>query len=202
MKKKRKSVASKQDIAEKRKKKERVANIAVTITILVLIAVVLTVFLIVRSKQKDNDKEEENLPLTYMEEKETSDFRYLIYDNIIAITGYKGNSEVVHIPDKIDGMTVLYVWTAFLGNTSVKEVYIPSTVKELVAGTFTDCSSLQKVSFYAGIEQIDKDVFKGCSSLTTVEFYGTEDDFNNIKILPGNTDLTRNSITYRPSPTE
>ena len=87
--------------------------------------------------------------------------KFFFDDTINAVTGYEGNDAVVAIPAKINGADVTTIYkNAFIDNTTITSVTIPSSV------TF-----------------IGQDAFAGCTSLTSVTYEG---DWNNLTIQSGN----------------
>ena len=95
---------------------------------------------------------------------EQSQFTYEIENGTVIISGYKGTSSEVLIPQKIDGMPVVAIgeaafkgstvkkitlgegltyvdWFAFSDCKALKEIYIPSSVGEICHGAFDNCSS-------------------------------------------------------------
>lgn len=69
-----------------------------------------------------------------------------------------------------------YQWIqnrAFAENDELKEVTIPSTIKEIGVEAFANCTSLKKVLFVPGVEKINKYAFAGCTSLKKIEIPST-----------------------------
>lgn len=77
----------------------------------------------------------------------------------ICLTDFKGSDEIVYIPDKVDGKTVLELSSTFFGNTKVKEVYIPSTVKVIGYCAFYKTENLKKVHIPNSVEMIGYQAF-------------------------------------------
>ena len=74
----------------------------------------------------------------------------------------------ITIPNEIDGKIVKTIADdAFAKCTGITEVTIPSSVKELGARAFENCTVLSKVNL-GNIESIKYDVFKGCTALTEI----------------------------------
>lgn len=111
----------------------------------------------------------------------------------IYITNYIGSDEILHIPSKIDGYTVISIKeNAFNYKHSIIEVTIPDTVTEIgdlafsncdslrkvVIGNkvksignlaFTDCISLSELTIGSGVKTIGFSAFENCTGLTTVK---------------------------------
>jgi hypothetical protein len=67
------------------------------------------------------------------------------------------------------GSTEDYYNGAFNG-ANIRAVYIPSSVKSIGGGTFSDCGSLENITFGAGsqLKTIGNSAFSGCESLASV----------------------------------
>lgn len=69
-----------------------------------------------------------------------------------------------------------YPWIqnrAFAENDELKEVTIPSTIKEIGVEAFAHCTSLKKVLFVPGVKKINKYAFAHCTSLKKIEIPST-----------------------------
>lgn len=87
----------------------------------------------------------------------------------INIISYKGTDAEVVIPDNFDGYPVVSLGAgAFNGNTKLKSVVIPSSVKEIDRNVFYYCINLQSVTLGNSIEEIGYAAFYHCESLTTI----------------------------------
>ena len=100
----------------------------------------------------------------------TESFTYIeLSDGTIEILTYEGDLTVVNVPSVIDGKTVSCMASAvFAGNTSVRTVTLPETIKEVYAYSFKSCSGLRKVVLPAGLEKLGDYVFQNCNRLTEV----------------------------------
>lgn len=94
-----------------------------------------------------------------------------------AITGYTGERKVVAIPEKIDGRKVTTIaMRAFIDNTYIKEITIPSSVTMIEPYAFYD-SAITKLVLNEGLKTIDFLAFARCDivelqipdSVTTIE---------------------------------
>ncbi len=65
-----------------------------------------------------------------------------------------------------EGMTVVPNYVC--ANTSITEMTIPSTVKEIGVGAFSGCTSLSKVDL-GNVERIGAQSFKNCTELTSIK---------------------------------
>ena len=184
--------------------KKRRENIAVFTTLGICIALIIALVVMIIVRNVDWDTDDGDTTTTSVTAGETlthGDFTY--YKNKeegIGILSYKGNAEVVEIPDKIDGVEVKYVWDAFRNNETVKEVVIPNTVIEL-DGCFEGCKNLTKVTFYNSVSIIYENTFKDCEKLSNVVFYGSKQQYQLIQLYDGtgsNAKLLSATVSYEP----
>lgn len=103
------------------------------------------------------------------EETPAEEFDYFIYEGEVVITRYKGESEIVVIPDEIEGCPVVEVGRgAFLNNFDIKAVRIGNNVKVLGYETFANCFSLQYVIFGDNVEEVGSDCFTQASEMVEI----------------------------------
>ena len=75
----------------------------------------------------------------------------------------------ITIPSTLDGKTVISLANeAFKTATSITEVTMPSTVKEIGLWAFSGCTSLSKVNL-GNVEKISDQSFKNCTALTSIK---------------------------------
>ena len=83
-------------------------------------------------------------------------------DGTLTITGYLGNKKELTIPEKIGGKSVTSIGPgAFLGNTKLRNVSFPDTLRRIGAEAFKGCSSLSKPVLPLGLKEIDDRAFDG-----------------------------------------
>ena len=103
----------------------------------------------------------------------SGDYSYYVRENgTVEIVQYTGGDSTVDIPESIDGLTVDSIGHgAFLENTQLETVTIPSKVTELQYSAFELCSNLKNVVFESesSLKSIGGDAFRDCSSLENVE---------------------------------
>ncbi|MBQ7547246.1 MAG: leucine-rich repeat protein [Clostridia bacterium] len=115
-------------------------------------------------------------------------FSYRIVKNECVITGYTGTGDTLYIPESISGYPVTTIGeSAFAGNSSIKKVILPSSVRRLCLGAFRetginrielpstvievqtacfrDCKYLEYASFPDGIAYLAEALFRGCEQL-------------------------------------
>ncbi|WP_455716113.1 leucine-rich repeat domain-containing protein [Anaerosporobacter sp.] len=111
---------------------------------------------------------------------ETSDYMNNIFGIIIEpyhqVDGYdkmpKGIKNV-HIPSTVKEITL----GSFCGFRDLKSIIIPDGVEDIRYGTFYNCKSLQKVVFPANLKTIAINAFQKCKSLDTIEISKNSNNF-------------------------
>ena len=102
-------------------------------------------------------------------ESPASDFEYkrnLVFGGI-EITKYLAVSDIVRIPEKIEGEPVTVIGNAVFGNAKVTEVTIPDSVIFIDDYAFYR-SGLKTIAIPNSVISIGLDVFFGCTQLTSV----------------------------------
>lgn len=82
---------------------------------------------------------------------------------------YQGKATKLHIINHIENISE----RAFYGNTTIKTIYIPESVKYIGQSTFEGCIALTDVRLFGGdnvLESISDRAFFGCISLTLFNF--------------------------------
>lgn len=93
----------------------------------------------------------------------------------IEITGYRGSSGSVELPDTIEGRSVTSIRKkAFLSKKNLKKIVLPKSIETVGEWAFTYCSSLKTIKMPRKRIEFGKGAFKECSSLR--EFILTEED--------------------------
>lgn len=94
-------------------------------------------------------------------------FGYRITDDGAEITSYVGSSDTVIIPDTIIGCPVSSIGEDAFRKNPIKAVTIPSGVKNIKAGAFAECETLEKAEFPDTLEEIGDTAFYGCENLSS-----------------------------------
>lgn len=95
-------------------------------------------------------------------ENKISDFDYEEDDGTISIIGYSGQSEIVKIPEKIDGKKVTEIDDmAFYENTYIKEVELSDGIIEIGDSAFQNCKSLERIEIPKTVTEIGMNAFDG-----------------------------------------
>lgn len=103
----------------------------------------------------------ENAPETPAEELD-----YLVYDGVAYVSGYLGISEIIVIPEELEGCPVVDISDgAFRNNENIKAVKIGDNVKTIGDSSFVNCSSLEYVLFGKSVESVGDGTFVGCANM-------------------------------------
>lgn len=105
----------------------------------------------------------------FVESRENGDYAYDVYDDHVVLTGYKGESAYVTVPDTLDGLPVTVIGgLAFYYGKPVENVKLPSTVTELAENAFYYCRSLKHLELPDSLVTLGDKCFSWCSSLTAL----------------------------------
>ena len=86
------------------------------------------------------------------------------------LSKYNGQQKTVFVPSTYNDKDVIYIASnAFLNNTDIEEVILPSTIQRINESAFKGCTSLKKINLNnVPIETIGNNAFYGCNSLDYV----------------------------------
>ena len=85
------------------------------------------------------------------------------------ITSYTGSASTVTIPRSVSGTAVTAIGRqAFMNNTAVTSVTMPSGITSIGLQAFSGCSSLSSVTMPSTLNSIGMAAFYGCTSLRSV----------------------------------
>jgi len=91
----------------------------------------------------------------------------------LVIDSYTGSLDTVIIPPSINSLPVTDISVdAFVNQTNVTSVTIPSSVTSIARVAFEGCSSLTSITIPASVTNIGNYAFNGCSSLASAVFLG------------------------------
>ncbi len=98
----------------------------------------------------------------------TSGFwEYSVFNNEATIQRYSGSASEVEIPASFGSNPVVAIGTlAFYGNTTLKNVTIPSCVTAIDIKAFCGCTALEVVNGASGLLTIGSYAFADCTALT------------------------------------
>ena len=98
-----------------------------------------------------------------------SDFKFVVYKKQIILLAYTGKAETVNIPSKIGKYPVTVIGeNAFYGNSRVKQINVPSSVKEIDFAAFMRCTALTGVSLPSGLGKLGALSFALCPKLERI----------------------------------
>lgn len=98
-------------------------------------------------------------------------YEYAATDGGVEITRYNGHEAEPAIPASIGGVAVTRIGDgAFEGNESVQVITLISSVTELGARAFKNCTALREFTG-AGVTRAGEEAFYGCVNLETCELY-------------------------------
>lgn len=91
-------------------------------------------------------------------------------NNNATITGYKGNSSALTIPETIDGYAVTAIGAnAFKNKTSLRTVLMQDNILTIGESAFYGCNNLRNLTLSDSLTAIGNSVFRNCTSLTTID---------------------------------
>jgi|GEM_PF-4156771 len=100
-------------------------------------------------------------------EEENESYTYYATDEGLILTGYKGEDEVLEIPEAIDGTPVIAIGTrAFAQTYTIETIIIPDTVTTIGPQAFDDAPSLRKIYIPDSVETIGSNAFRQTYALT------------------------------------
>ena len=97
-------------------------------------------------------------------------------DGTIKIIQYDGFDENIVVPSTINGKTVTeiadnaFYWGNAYGDTEVKSITLPSTIKTIGKEAFWGCSNLTNLNIPENVEFIGGSAFYGCENLNNFSF--------------------------------
>ncbi|MGM9680049.1 MAG: leucine-rich repeat domain-containing protein [Eubacteriales bacterium] len=95
-------------------------------------------------------------------------FTYKIYENGVALTGYKGSGGEITLPASVDGKSVTVVGEYAIGEGSgVTKVTIPSGYTAIARSAFYRCTTLTAVEIPSSVTSIGNKAFAYNESLTS-----------------------------------
>lgn len=140
-------------------------------------------------------------------------------DGITSIGSYAfsgcNSMQEIYIPDSVNSMGVEAFYgcssltsikipvgvsniarDAFFNCTSLISIELPDGLTTIEMNAFYNCNNLRSVTIPASLEAIDLDAFWYCKSISDVYYAGSEEEWNNIWVNGGNTNLLNATIHY------
>ena len=120
---------------------------------------------------KKSDSKETSLDdIENAPETDASKFEYKDVDGGVAITSFNGDDEVVVIPEKIDGKTVVAIdENSFINNKTLLGVRVTDNVKQIGSHSFENCTALKVFISGSGLETVSEFAFGNCTELSEVK---------------------------------
>ena len=97
-----------------------------------------------------------------------ADYDYLIKDDGVYLTRYKGTDTQVYVPKAIDSKEVVSIGITFSRNQNLTSIVIPDSVTSIGYAAFAGCTSLTSVTIGDSVTSIGSSAFYGCTSLTSI----------------------------------
>lgn len=119
-----------------------------------------------RPTSKPQDSENKPLPDV---QSPPSDFEYTTYSDYAEVTGYKGKSNAVSIPDSFNGKPVTVIGNGAFKNADFLSVVIPDSVKTISDFAFNGCKSLESIKLGVSVKEIKSYAFVNCISLKKID---------------------------------
>lgn len=102
-------------------------------------------------------------------------FYYSITGSGIEINGIDNASMTLTFQSAIDGQPVTSIAAgAFDGNSTIKEVVIPASIRRIGSRAFADCERLYQLTLSENTQVISSDAFQDDASLQLVHYLGTD----------------------------
>jgi len=120
----------------------------------------------IKKERKDQQKDKCDLET---ESISTGEYRYVITDNKVEITGYEGAGGELSIPEALGNNPVTSIGErAFFSNETITKVVIPNSVIALKKEAFSQCGNLTELIVNNGLQVIHSYCFAGCDSLNRI----------------------------------
>lgn len=99
---------------------------------------------------------------------EAGDWKYIVEDREIKITGYIGVSTDVVIPSAIGDIPVTSIGQEAFRGSSIRSCVVPNCVKDIASFAWADCRNLEEISLPYFVHDIGNYAFENCTSLRRV----------------------------------
>ena len=91
----------------------------------------------------------------------------------------------VQLPAGIDVVPVSY----FMNCISLEDIIVPESVLSININAFRGCVKLREIKLGSALQHINTGAFKDCGSLEEITYNGTPEQWRDIRIKGGNTEL-------------
>ena len=90
-------------------------------------------------------------------------------DGTYEIIGFRGNLEVIEVPETWEGIAVTKIGAdVFRNKTGIREIILPNGLKEIGSCAFRKCTDLERIHIPETVQKIGSHVFCDCTNLTSV----------------------------------
>lgn len=104
-------------------------------------------------------------------------------DGTCTIESYRESNALIVIPSTIDGCEVTTIAeNAFRKNSTVQEIILPDTVREIRTDAFSQCSALTKIHIPASVTTFGETVFILSDNLEEVTYAGTVKEWEALNV--------------------
>lgn len=90
-------------------------------------------------------------------------------EKTVTITGHQNPTEIIYIPESIDGYTVTAIGDYAFFEASLTEIILPKTIETIGSAAFYNCSNLDNVSLPNSLISIGSFAFAQCTSLKSID---------------------------------
>lgn len=96
--------------------------------------------------------------------KRMPNYEIIVFENdACIIKSYHGVDEVVIVPDKLEGKTVVGIGQyAFMGNKQIKEIHMPDSIRTIGDSAFYQCMNLETITLPKNLITLDNNAFYYC----------------------------------------
>ncbi|MBQ8448762.1 MAG: InlB B-repeat-containing protein [Clostridia bacterium] len=115
------------------------------------------------SKMAIETMENATLYCIWEKQNDSADFETSSANGTLTITKYKGTSDNVVIPEKIDGKRVVGIAGGAFTGTEVKRVVLTKNISNVADGAFANCAKLESFVMFDNLVNISDDSFTGSS---------------------------------------
>lgn len=129
--------------------------------LLIAAILALTVFIIIIAVMAgDEPKSATSSELKVVATKSNKDYRYNVYSNQkVGIVSYRGDSNIITIPEKIDKMPVAYIEQEAFMNSTLTGIVLPETLESIADKAFYGCEQLSALTIPKSVKTVGLDSF-------------------------------------------
>ena len=124
------------------------------------------------------------------------DFMFLTVEDANYLIGYKGNSEILELPNSYKGKAYIVWKYAFSGCSTIKSVVISEGVISIQNRAFNECENLESFTISTSVTRLEQYTLLYCYNLKTITFNGTKAEFNSISKAEDWNYITGTSVVH------